>query len=485
MHAFPALLLALLLVLPAFSQAPPAPDVAGRIRQVETHLSPALRIEGQPAVTFNLTDRMRHYKVPAVSIAVVNNGRIEWARAYGHPGRDSLRKADTLTLFQAASISKPVAALAALHLVEKDKLDLDADVNKYLKTWKVKDSRFTADKPVTLRGLLTHSAGLTVHGFRGYARGEAVPTLRQVLDGSKPANSAAVVADTTPGSRWRYSGGGYVLMQQLVEDVTGTDFERTMQRLVLGPAGMKHSTYAQPLTPSLQARASIGHASDGRPVPGDWHTYPERAAAGLWTTPSDLARYILAVQQSRQGQSNRILSREMTDRMLTKGIGGWGLGPRLGGEKEELLFSHGGSNEGYRCEMHGFVTGGRGVVVMTNSDNGGDLIAEIIRSVSHAYGWEAFKPVAKKRARLTAEELKAFAGTYVEREQGLRIQVTPGDNALMVKQLWNGRERTLFAEAGLHFYTNDEGAPVVFDAAANGTITGMLVPGPLKFTREP
>jgi CubicO group peptidase (beta-lactamase class C family) len=224
-------------------------DVTSKIQQVENGLRYAINIDGELSLTFTIDERMKHYYVPAVSIALINDGEIDWAKAYGYLDVNLVKKVDTLTLFQAASISKAVPAIAALQPVEQRKIDLDENVNTYLRTWKVKNTSFTESKPVTLRGLLSHTAGLTVHGFHGYAQGEALPTLVQILNGEEPANSRAIISDLIPGTVWRYSGGGYVLMQQLLEDVTGCDFPTLIQRSVLSAIGMKHSTFQQPLPP--------------------------------------------------------------------------------------------------------------------------------------------------------------------------------------------------------------------------------------------
>jgi CubicO group peptidase (beta-lactamase class C family) len=229
------------------------------------------------------------------------------------------------TLFQAASISKPVAAMAALALVGRGKLALDEDVNRKLVSWKVPENDFTKEEKVTLRRLLSHSAGLTVHGFPGYAADEPVPTLRAVLDGAKPANTKAILPDMTPGSSWRYSGGGYCVVQQLLMDVTGKPFPLLLQEMVLGPLGMNHSSYEQPLPSAKCGLAAVGHTSTGQPIKGKWHIYPEMAAAGLWTTPSDLARFAIELQKCRIGKSKRVLSTRMAQQMLTAQIGDAGL----------------------------------------------------------------------------------------------------------------------------------------------------------------
>ncbi|CCH52442.1 Penicillin-binding protein 4 Short=PBP-4 [Fibrisoma limi BUZ 3] len=476
-------LLLLWLIPIVFGQQRPF-DVEQRVKQVETGLMPAVQIADQTPVRYTLTDRMRQLAIPAVSIAVINNGQLEWAKAYGYLSRDSLNPADTQTLFQAASISKPVAALGALKLVEQGELSLDADINQYLKSWKIQPSWFTEKQPVTLRGLLSHTAGLTVHGFGGYAKDKDVPTLVQILNGAKPANSPAVVSDTTPGVRVKYSGGGYVVMQQAIEDVTGETFPAFMQKTVLGPFGMTRSTYEQPLPASLTANASVAHYGNGRTIPGNWHTYPEMAPAGLWTTPSDLARYIIDVQHSFKGESTHILSAAMTKAMLTPQIGGHGLGPAVTEKDGTLAFSHGGSNAGYKCQFWASADKGQGVVIMTNADRGMEIIQELMRSVSAAYGWTDFKPVTKKLAQVSSKQLGKLAGRYTFRERpNLILEIATANNGLLVKQLWNQYEFRLLPESNLAYFAEDDGGSVRFETATDGTITGLLAFGRERWTK--
>lgn len=281
-----------LAILASVALAQTGGSVEERIGRVQNGLLPPVVIQGESSNGLKLADEMAAMHVPGVSIAMIHGGKIEWARGFGVAsvgGAPVTRE----TLFQAASISKPVAALAVLRFVESGKIRLDADVNQYLKSWKVPASQI-----VTVRELLTHSAGLTVHGFAGYAAGEPVPTLLQVLNGEKPANSAAIRVDVKPGTVWRYSGGGYVVAQQMLEDLSGEAFPKLMQDTVLGPIGMTRSTYEQPLPKGRLGEAAIPYRSDGKPVEGGPHTYPEMAPAGLWTTPSDLARYALQVQST-------------------------------------------------------------------------------------------------------------------------------------------------------------------------------------------
>lgn len=315
-------------------------------------------------------DRIRQsHNVPAVSVAVIEAGRIGWARTYGG--------GDTDTLFQAASISKPVSAMAALHMMQYGNFTLDEDVNGKLKSWKVPENEFTASEKVTLRRLLSHTAGLTVHGFPGYQTGAPMPTLMQILNGEPPANTAAIRVDTAPGGKWRYSGGGYTVMQQLLIDRTGMPFPQLMQRMVLGRIGMKRSSFEQPLPEPLAGNAATAHDRQGRPLKGRWHVYPEMAAAGLWTTPSDLALWAIELRAAYLGKANRIIERTTAAEMLKPQSGDYGLGVGLN-RKGPLQFRHGGSNAGFRCLMVMYVDSGNGAVIMTNSDNGDRAIEQIL-----------------------------------------------------------------------------------------------------------
>jgi CubicO group peptidase (beta-lactamase class C family) len=398
------------------------PTVDEARRAIETALTPSIQVAGEPVPAYSLEERMADHGVPGVSVAVVHVGRIHWAAAYGMADVEEGRPVTTETLFQAASISKPVAALAALQLVEEGRLELDADVNRYLESWKVPPSDAAGGEPVTIRRLVTHSAGLTVHGFRGYARGEPVPSTVEVLDGSGPANSAPVRVDIRPGERHRYSGGGYTVLQLLLADVLGRPFPDLMRERVLDPVGMTASTYRQPLPEALRDRAATGYRAGGSEVVGKWHTYPEMAAAGLWTTPSDLARYVLEVQRAVRGESD-VLGPEMAAAMVTPGVGGWGLGPGLDGEGDARRFSHGGANEGFRAVFFGSVSGGEGAAVMTNSDTGGALYTEIVRALARVYGWSGWEARVIDEVALGPDGADAFAGTYEVQGMDLVVRV--------------------------------------------------------------
>jgi len=330
---------------------------------------------------------MKERHIIGVSLAIIENSLISKAKGYGFKEQSAPTSVTTSTLFQAGSISKPVAALGALHLVMDGRLSLDEDVNRWLKTWKVPENDFTKSEKVTLRRILSHSAGLTVHGFPGYAVGAAMPTLVEVLDGAKPANTAAIRVDVVPGSKSRYSGGGYTVMQQMMIDVTGKPFPELMQETVLTPLRMTASTYEQPIPKDKVATTATGYYANGKQVEGKWHLYPEMAAAGLWTTASDLALFAIGIQKALAGKSNPIISQSMTRQMLTVQKGNSGLGLGLDGSGKILRFSHGGLDEGFDAFMMAYAESGQGVVILINANDNSGAVNRIVDAVRREYHW--------------------------------------------------------------------------------------------------
>jgi len=380
-----------------------------KMRQVETSLTPPVRIEGD--TLWSIEDRMKHYGVPGVSLAVIYNGKIAWTKAYGVMHKERKEPVTTTTLFQAGSISKPVAAYGALRIVAAGKINPEENVNTYLTTWKLPENEFTRKQPVHLKHLLTHTGGVTVHGFLGYSPDLPVPTLVQVLNGEPPANSPPIRVDKLPGEGFRYSGGGYSIMQQMLIDVEGKQFPQVMDELVHGPLGMKNSSYEQPLAPEKLKLAAAGYLPNGDMTKGERHTYPEMAAAGLWTTAEDLALFALDIQRSWKGEPGAILGQEIAKLMLTPYIvDDQGLGPGLSNFGGEQYFGHGGWDEGFSSEMIAHRDKGYGVVVLTNS-NHPPFIGELMRAVALTYNWDNFVPMHKPVPQVAGDEEKVV-GRY-------------------------------------------------------------------------
>lgn len=384
------------------------PTDASRLEKLR--LLPPVLVKGEKG--YSLDERMRHYKVEGVSVAVIKDFRVLWTEARGLADREAKEPATTSTLFQAGSISKPVAAAGVLRRVEAGELRLDRDVNEYLKSWKLPENTLTTKQKVTLERILSHTAGLTVHGFPGYEAGAPVPTIPQVLDGAPPANTAPVRVDIEPGSRFRYAGGGTTIAQLVMTDTTSKPFPELMKELVLGPAGMNRSTYEQPLPEEKLRLAAAGYRSDGAAVPGKRHTYPEMAAAGLWTTSEDLARFAIAIARSLRGDPGSLLSKEMAARMTTPFSGEAGLGFFIEKHGDDLYFGHGGADEGFQAFLLMHREKGYGVAVMANSDNGNALAIEIVRGIAREDGWGGYLPEPVAIAKLPRRYLEPLSGRY-------------------------------------------------------------------------
>jgi CubicO group peptidase (beta-lactamase class C family) len=443
-------------------------EIDQRIQRIQDAILPPVLVKGETPASNKLADRMAALHVPGLSIAVIHDGKIEWARGFGVT-RIGGAAVTADTLFQAASISKPVTAMAVLHLVEAGKLNLDADVNQYLKTWKVPANSFTEKTKVTLRELLTHTAGMTIHGFPGYAADAPLPTLVQVLNGEKPANTGAILVDTQPGTDWRYSGGGFVVTQLLLQDVTGQPFPKLMHDLVLGPMGMTRSTYEQPLPQSRMSEAATPYRSNGQPTPGGPHVYPEMAPAGLWTTPSDLARYAMELQRSLAGKSNAVISSAMAREMLKPGMNHWGLGIETGGSSEHPYFTHSGANDGFQCDLVAY-DNGDGAVIMTDSDNGGQLIGEVLRTIAYEYKWPDFQPSEQTISKIDPQTLSKILDGYVG---GYRLNpnvviTISREGEHLYAQLTGQPKAEIFPKSEHEFFPKIVDAQFTFQTGADG-----------------
>jgi CubicO group peptidase (beta-lactamase class C family) len=355
--------------------------------------------DGLGALT--LEQLMVELGVPGVSIAVFRDFEIHWARAYGIADVDAQSRVDTETLFQAASISKPVAAMAALRAVQDGLFSLDDDINSILTSWSLDGEGFTRERPVTPRGLTSHTSGLgDGFGFPGYDPESPVPTALQVLESDPLSNVGPVFMERAPMTFYEYSGGGVTVMQQALADVRGRPFEDILRADVLEPIGMTRSTYVQPLPDSLDRNAARAHDRDGEPMGPKWHVYPEQAAAGLWTTPTDLARFAIEVQRSVRGESNRVLDRAHAREMITPvGVGSYAVGFSVAQRGEGWYFAHGGSNWGFRANVIAHVAKGYGVAIMTNADRGSALIGEVQRRVERAYEWDSVAEPVRRGSR--------------------------------------------------------------------------------------
>jgi CubicO group peptidase (beta-lactamase class C family) len=360
-------------------------DVAVRIKRIERGLH--VRAQGgEKEHTSTIAKEMKRLKIPGISIAVIENSEIAWTKEYGVVDASSNAPVTAESLFQAASISKPVTALAALHLVQEGKLSLDANINDALRSWKL--PAHSAGYTATLRGLLSHTAGITVSGFPGLSSSAQLPTTLQILNGEPPAITKPIVIDVEPNTQFRYSGGGYTIIQQTLMDTMQKPFPDLLRELVLEPLEMQDSTFDHPLAAAFETRAVSAHDFDGGVVPGKWNVYAEQAAAGLWTTPTDLAKVAIEVQKTLAGAPGKVLSKEMLETMLTKQTGGrTGLGFFLEGEGDATRFMHTGGNRGFTCLLTASKSKGFGAVIMTNGAKGDVLYRELLTAIEEEYGW--------------------------------------------------------------------------------------------------
>ena len=369
----------------------------------------------------SLKDRMSFYNVNAVSIAVIKDYKIEWAKAYGFADASEKRVATPQTLFQAGSISKTINSLGILKLVQEGKLGLDDDINNDLKTWKFPYDDVSKGKKITIANLLNHTAGLSVHGFGGYEKGAALPTTIQILEGLKPSNSGPVRSVFEPGLKLQYSGGGTTITQLILENTTGEKYEDYMLKNVLTPLGMNNSSFSQPPVKDKENLLATGYNYD-KEVKGKYHIYPEKAAAGLWTSPTDLAKYVIETQLSLLGKSNKILSKEMSEKRLKKDFGTFS--DDFSGVR---YFRHGGGTDGFICFYLGSVEDGNGIVVMTNG-NSNKMVEEIVASIA---GLNQFKnyPLQSSKESIAAtirKELSKSVDKGIELYKNLK-KTNPND----------------------------------------------------------
>jgi CubicO group peptidase (beta-lactamase class C family) len=465
----------------------PKPGVSGaeaKARRVEEGLLPPNIIEGRPPQRMSLADRMKFYGTPGVSIAVINNYKVEWARGYGVriPGSNDPVRVDTM--FQAASISKPVATVAALRLVERGRLTLDHDINQWLRSWRVPENEFTRTGKVTLRGILTHTAGFRIMAYPGTPTTQPIPSTLDLLEGRQGGPDGPIRVVRTPGSMFEYSGAGFIVLQQLLQDVTGKPFVRLMEDMVLRRARMRNSSFEQ-----LPGRARLNRMAAGtergKPVEGGWLLKPNMASGGLWSTASDIAAFAIELQKAIAGRRNRLLSPAMARQMIEQHrvavtpeqraiLPGRGLGLGVGGKGPSFHFNHGGNNTGYTSQMIA-LGDGRGLVVLTNGSGQG-LIREIVRAVATEYGWPIpeYLPIRRMVVPVQESVLRRYAGNY-EWPEGRNPRVgavTVEDGKLVMEG------RPLLAESETRFF-DESGGTYIFAADGAGRITGFRfeVPG--------
>jgi len=423
-----------------------APDPYGRA------LLPDSPYVGQPG--WRVEDRMRRHHAPGLSVAVVKGFRIVSARGYGQSDPVARTRVTRETVFDAGSVSKVVAAVAALKLVEQGKLNLDRPVNDYLVRWKLPENEFTRASPVTIRKLLSHTAGTTVSGLWGYLPTEPVPTLEQILQGEAPANNRAVIVNFVPGTERRYSGGGYAIAQMAMEDATGTPFAEIVRREVFEPLGMRRSTFD---ALRLPIAGDIARGTSRMTYFNDEPAYhPHAAAAGLLTTPTDLALLMIDLQLSLRDGSGRVLRKSSVEEMVSpvvrdyspwdrnasnrtfyqwdQGLGAY-LKSRSGAARERRYLEHGGANYGFLSEFVMGLSGGDGVVAMTNQGDSDELLQEFVRGVAREDRWPDYLPTAIVKKDMPAAELDRYVGRFRRSPENV-VEIYRVGGSLMYRDRW-------------------------------------------------
>lgn len=452
-----------------FEQEPPPADprLRDRLARIESQLRPRFQVSGHPVAAETLLEAMRDNKVPALAVAVIDQGRIDWARAYGVLRSGASDPATSNTLFQAASVTKPTLAAISLSLVDHGRLSLDTDVNTVLKGWHVPNP-WPQDK-VTLRRLLSHSAGANVYGGRGgYPSRGPAPSLPALLEGQPPSVTAAVRVTDPPGSVFHYSNGGYMVVNKLLCDVTGESLEELGRKYLFYPAQMFHSTYAS--SPDERAyRVASGHAADGLMVPGRWRLIPEGL---LWTTASDLADFIIAIQQSFLAQPSALLSPGSARQMLTRQIDSWGLGFQIKGAGGDLAFLHSGSTPGYKAFIFGYAMRGQGVAILTNGDRGMEVGTMLLTAIAREYNWPDYRDRVLVPQTVNASTLEQYAGAY---------QMTPDatasfevEHGFLMGETAQVPKTALYSLGSDRFFATD-GTMFQFERNRQNTVNGLMV----------
>jgi len=447
--------------------------VKGKIKEVENGLMRAVYFKGQKPEKLRLEERMVFYRVAGLSLAMIDDDALSWVKSYGYKDAKDDGPITPETIFQAGAFSQPMAAAIALSLVEEGKLSLDNDVNAYLKTWKIPRNEFTASRPITLRDLLLHRAGFSNWVFPGYSAVEPLPTLLQVLKGEKPAVNTPLFPLDRPGSVIRNSESGYVILQQLLEDVGQKPLSELAEERIFSRVGMKNTFLAADVAPSWQDRAASGHQRDGTLLSEKWRRYPELAAKGLWTTPTDMALFLCELMAAAKGATGKFISPAAARAMLTAQAASRGFGFIVEGSGDDLYFQCQGRTAGFAAALLVFPGRRQGVVAMSNSDNGQILIDEVVRAVAAAYKWPHFKPVERTLFRLDPEVYQQYIGRY-EISPDYILDVKFEDYYLVIQP--TGQAPTKFyVESETVFFSVDPFIRIQFRRDERGNVTHLVL----------
>lgn len=456
-----------------FFLACPTPEsiTAGRIKALEKGLLRQVYFKGQRPEKLRLLDRMTFYKVPGVSLAVMDKFKIEWVRTYGYKDVIDYQKITPETVFQAGELSQPVAAAVTLRLCDKKQLNLEEDVGPYYteKAFAGKKFRPAERLSFKLSQVLSHSAGFYPWTSTGYQPGAPLPDLTHVLRGEEPAGNFFSLRGFEPRAGVRFSDFNYVLLQLYLEEKTGKKLEELGREEVFEALGLKKTSFGQPVTDDL----AVGHERLGQAVEGKFYRYPELAARGLWTNPSEYLTFLIELMNCAQGKTHGFISSELARAMLSPQVDGSGFGFRLDGQHEKFKILMKGRTKGYRSAVLIYPALGQGVVVMTNSDNGGVLIEEILHGLSAIYDWPDYKPEEKPLYRLDPSIYAQYVGRY-QVNNDYFLDVTYEDYYLIVHP--TGQSPTKFyVETQTIFFSVDPFIRIKFNLDERGQVTGLVL----------
>jgi len=447
--------------------------VQKRMKRVEKGLIRAVYLKGLNPEKLSIYDRMQFYRVPGVSLAVMDNFALEWAKGYGMRSIATVEAVDTKTIFQGGALSQVLAALVTLKLVDEKLISLDEDVNHYLKSWKIPSYSVNRGRPVTVRDLLTHSAGFYEIEFQGYQPNQPLPSLVDIILGRSPALNPRIYPVYQPGSQRVYSEAGMVILQLLLEDVSGQEFSQLAEEKILQPFQLKMTTLRSPLPASLADNVARGYDRQGQPLAEGWKIFPEKAAAGMWTNPSDLILLSLKLIQIARGEEPGLISPQLIREMFVPWHGLQAMAFLVEGEGDDLHFYLEGHNPGYSALMVVYPSRGQGVAVMANSDNSLYLNEEIVRAVASNYDWPHFQPQEKTPYRLPGEIYQEYVGRY-EVNPNYYLDVQHQDYYLIVHP--SGQIPTRFyAETKSTFFAIDPFSQIQFLRDEAGKVTGLVL----------
>ncbi len=452
----------------AFSQTTYSPQTLEKIKEVETNITGNILVNDEKPST--ILERMAKYKVKGLSIAVIENYKIAWAKGYGWADEGEKKPMTTETLFEPGSISKSLNAVGILKLSQDKKVDLYTDINTYLTSWKFPYDSLSKGKKITLAQILSHHAGLSVHGFPGHDIKGPIPTVYEVLDGIKPTFTPAVRSEFEPDLKFQYSGGGTTISQVILTDITKQSYDVWMYDNVLKPIGMVNSSYAQPPSKDKQKICSSAYNRDGSPIPNKFHVYPEQAAAGLWMTPSDLCNYIIDMQLAYKGIPSKVLNPEMVKLHLTPyNDGPTAMGTFIEDHDGAKYFQHGAGNDGFCGQFYSSLEDGYGVVLFMNTDDG-KLLFEVINSVAKAYNWKNFyrEPQRKKVVQVPDSIIKTYEGIYLYDDAWAAIGKKDNEYHFYANQM----PVKMYFTAPICFFNEEFQATKEFVKDNDGNITG-------------